>query len=537
MFWQRHTGHLIQYPTMKKWTAVNLKLFAQLFWCHNPKARLCHYATPSVGVDAVNYTEPLPQRRNYRTNGQSSPIPSSRINHILKSNEYSLKVNRADGRNASLMLEFDSNLLASNWPPEDRRSVATCLQSKTNLFGVFDGHAGYACAQAVSERLFYYIAVSLLPLKTLEDIEAAVENERPLIPLLQWHKHPSDHASTEAGKLYFSSLRTYWQELIDLREDGDRDVPAALGNAFRRLDSDISLEAQADFGELGSHYMSLRVALSGCTACVAHIDGTELHVANLGDSRAVIGVQEEDGSWSALTITNDHNAQNPEEVQRVQSQHPASEEKTVVKYDRLLGLLMPFRAFGDIRFKWSSELLKRVCEGHPDMLPGIDFVKLLPPNYHTPPYLTAEPEVTHHSLRPQDKFIILATDGLWELMHRQTVVQMVGEYLTGVHWQKPLSGHSFTVGQMLSLLVERKARALSTLEDKNVATHILRQALGGDGFSNVDPRRLATMLSLPPELARMYRDDITVVVVWLNNPILQIATGGTFSNNRITDPL
>lgn len=70
--------------------------------------------------------------------------------------------------------------------------------------------------QALSERLFYYIAVSLLPHDTLCELEAAVEAGRALSPILQWHKHPNDYFSREAQTLYFNSLRTYWQELIDL---------------------------------------------------------------------------------------------------------------------------------------------------------------------------------------------------------------------------------------------------------------------------------------------------------------------------------
>lgn len=70
--------------------------------------------------------------------------------------------------------------------------------------------------QALSERLFNYIAVSLLPHNTLCELEAAVENGRALSPILQWHKHPNDYFSREAQTLYFNSLRTYWQELIDL---------------------------------------------------------------------------------------------------------------------------------------------------------------------------------------------------------------------------------------------------------------------------------------------------------------------------------
>lgn len=74
--------------------------------------------------------------------------------------------------------------------------------------------------QALSERLFYYIAVSLLPHDTLCELEAAVEAGRALSPILQWHKHPNDYFSREAQSLYFSSLRTYWQELIDLTRYG-----------------------------------------------------------------------------------------------------------------------------------------------------------------------------------------------------------------------------------------------------------------------------------------------------------------------------
>lgn len=437
----------------------------------------------------------------------------SQINHTLKASEYSLKVNAYNG----CVKGFDSNILPSNSPSEDRRSAATCLQNRGMLFGVFDGHAGSACAQAVSERLFYYIALSLLPLRTLMEIEAAVESERPVLPVLQWHKHPNDYQSTDSGKLYFSSLRTYWQERIDLQENEDCDTQGALRNAFKRLDNDISLEAQVDIGVPLAHFTPLRVALSGCTACVAYVDQDDLYIANLGDSRAVLGVQQGDGKWSAFTITNDHNAQNPNEMKRVLSEHPACEQKTVVKHDRLLGLLIPFRAFGDMKFKWSSELLNRIYEARPELLIGNENAKMLPANYHTPPYLTAEPEITYHKLRPQDKFLILATDGLWELMHRQTVVQVIGEHLSGIEWKKPVSGMYFTVGQMHRLLRERKKRALSAREDENSATHLIRHALSSDGSGTIEHDRIAKMLCLPQDLARMYRDDITIIVIHFNS--------------------
>ncbi|KAG7239409.1 hypothetical protein CRUP_015522, partial [Coryphaenoides rupestris] len=141
------------------------------------------------------------------------------------------------------------------------------------------------------------------------------------------------------------------------------DTKEALLNAFKRLDNDLSLEAQVGLlavlllypglSPLSSrhlalrltavpplqvgdpnaylHYWVLRVAFSGATACVAHIDGSDLYIANTGDGRAVLGVQEEDGSFTAHTLSNDHNAQNEDEVARIRAEHPPSEKKTVIR--------------------------------------------------------------------------------------------------------------------------------------------------------------------------------------------------------------
>uniref|UniRef100_A0A8C7QC46 [Pyruvate dehydrogenase [acetyl-transferring]]-phosphatase 1, mitochondrial n=1 Tax=Oncorhynchus mykiss TaxID=8022 RepID=A0A8C7QC46_ONCMY len=454
--------------------------------------------------------------RGYRRSPDlhSYNLTPPQVNSILKANEYSFKVPEFDGKNVSSVMGFDSNQLPANAPIEDRRSAATCLQTRGMLLGVFDGHAGCACAQALSERLFYYVAMSLMPHETLCELESAVEAGRPLSPILQWHKHPNDYFTREAQTMYFNSLRTYWQELIDLSSPGESLGPReALLSAFKRLDSDLSLEAQ--FPALGRN---VYLAFSGATACVAHIDGSDLYVANTGDGRAVLGVQEEDGSFSAHTLSNDHNAQNENEVARIQGEHPPSEKKTVVRQDRLLGLLMPFRAFGDVKFKWSIDLQRGVLESGPDQLHDNEHTKFIPPNYHTPPYLTAEPEITHHRLRPQDRFLVLGTDGLWETLHRQEVVRIVGEYLTGVHQRQPLTvgGYHVTLGQMQGLLAERKARASLAFQDQNAATHLIRHAVGNNEFGAVDHETLSKMLSLPEELARMYRDDITIIITQFN---------------------
>ncbi|XP_060926370.1 pyruvate dehydrogenase [acetyl-transferring]-phosphatase 1, mitochondrial-like [Limanda limanda] len=447
------------------------------------------------------------------TGQEAGQMSLAQINSILKANEHSHTPPRVPASHG--VLGFHSNMLPSNQPSEDRRSSATYLPGRGGmLFGVFDGHAGGGCAHSVSQRLFYYIAVATLPLGALAELDQCVEEHRALAPLLEWHQPPQDHSSHQGGAACSHSLRLYWQDRLRDQDNSDGTLTSALENAFRRLDWDLSLEAQVHLrlpvpGDM-SQSSPLRVALSGCTACVAHISNGILHVANLGDSRAVLGVQGPDGQWSALSLTNDHNAQNPDELQRVLGEHPPSERRTVVRHERLLGLLLPFRAFGDVRFKWSREMLSRVHEVS-------EGVRTPSPHYLTPPYLSAQPEVIRHHITPSDKFLVLATDGLWELMHRQTVVQLVGELLTGLQQQRPLvPSRGMTLGALQRLLLERRGQVMSVLEDQNAATHLLRHALGDDGYGAVAPNRLAKMLSLPPELARRYRDDITITVILLN---------------------
>lgn len=433
---------------------------------------------------------------------------------MLRAGESAHKILDLDSRIPSSVLQFESNQLAANSPVEDRRGVASCLQTSGLMFGIFDGHGGHACAQAVSERLFYYVAVSLMSHQTLEQMEEAMENMKPLLPILQWLKHPGDSIYKDVTSVHLDHLRVYWQELLDLHME--MGLEEALMYSFQRLDSDISLEVQAPSEDEVTKNLSLQVAFSGATACLAHVDGVHLHVANAGDCRAILGVQEDNGMWSCLPLTHDHNARNEAELSRLKREHPESEDRTIIMDDRLLGILMPCRAFGDVQLKWSKELQRSVLERGFDT-EALNIYQFTPSHYYTPPYLTAKPEITYHRLRPQDKFLVLASDGLWDMLGNEDVVRLVVGYLSEAGRHKPnLAQRPTNLGLMQSLLLQRKASGLHAA-DQNAATHLIRHAIGSNEYGEMDPERLAAMLTLPEDLARMYRDDITVTVVYFNS--------------------
>lgn len=51
--------------------------------------------------------------------------------------------------------------------------------------------------------------------------------------------------------------------------------------------------------------------------------------------------------------------------------------------------------------------------------------------------------------------------------------------------------------------------------DKNAATHLIRNALGGTEYG-IEHSKLSHMLSLPPDMVRLFRDDMTVTVIYFN---------------------
>lgn len=136
----------------------------------------------------------------------------------------------------------------------------------------------------------------------------------------------------------------------------------------------------------------------GCTAVVVYIHGNTLTVANSGDSRAVLC---RDGSAVDLTI--DHKVTLESEIERI------SAAGGLVVNGRVNGSLNLTRAIGDLAFKGDSSL---------------------PPEHQV---ITANPDIRVVELDPElDDFIVIACDGLWEVMTSQEVVDYVSHGLRGI---------------------------------------------------------------------------------------------------------
>ncbi|XP_032685693.1 pyruvate dehydrogenase [acetyl-transferring]-phosphatase 1, mitochondrial [Odontomachus brunneus] len=446
--------------------------------------------------------------KNFQRSYMALPrLTPQEVTNILQANEYTKEF---DGLGS--IKYYDSNQLASNNPIEDTRSEAQCLLTKGVLLGVFDGHGGGACAQVVSKRLFHYISACLLPPKLLQQYLNSISSQKKL-ELLQTFNDKVEFV-TEIRDLYQASFLNFVRDLIQSNGCKEFQMEKALENAFLRLDNDLSDEALLQLNKKDAA-RTLAVAMSGAVAAVAHIDGPHLHVAGVGDCQAVLGVLSENDGWSAKMMTTEHNADNRVEVERILSDHPSSERSTVIKMERLLGQLAPLRSLGDFRYKWSKDVMQRA------VVPFLGETAI-PPNYHTPPYLIASPEVKYHRLTPRDKFLIIASDGLWDLISPLQAVRLVGEHMSGKVTLSPLRlpRKNMRLSDINEMLLQRKEGLKKKPLDSNAATHLLRNALGGTEYG-IDHAKLAQLLTLPSEVVRIFRDDITVTVIYTDSEFLR----------------
>ncbi|KAK9712610.1 Protein phosphatase 2C 2 [Basidiobolus ranarum] len=130
---------------------------------------------------------------------------------------------------------------------------------------------------------------------------------------------------------------------------------------------------------------------SGCTAVTALITPDKrIFVGNAGDSRAVMSA-----GGKAKALSEDHKPVNEGESARIVA------AGGFVEFGRVNGNLALSRAIGDFEFKQN--------------------LKLNPEDQ----IVTANPDVEMHALTPEDEFIVLACDGIWDCMTSEEVIEFV----------------------------------------------------------------------------------------------------------------
>jgi serine/threonine protein phosphatase PrpC len=191
-------------------------------------------------------------------------------------------------------------------------------------------------------------------------------------------------------------------------------VPDAMVQAFANTDNEMVYRRN--------------ITSSGCTACCCLLQEERharvIYTAHLGDSRAVLA---RGGTATRLTSATDHKATDPLEGKRV------IEAGGQIINDRVNGMLAMTRALGDHILKMPQ-------------LPN-DVVSHIP-------------DITSTDLNAQDSFVIVACDGLFDVVSDQEAVDLVIDSLRELEpWKEQLHREGRSLPQILARMLVEEALA------------------------------------------------------------------------------
>ncbi|KAL7142170.1 hypothetical protein ABFS83_08G106000 [Erythranthe nasuta] len=156
--------------------------------------------------------------------------------------------------------------------------------------------------------------------------------------------------------------------------------------------------------ELRSH-PNLDCFCSGSTAVTLVKQGSNLFMGYIGDSRAILGSKDSNDSMVAIQLTVDLKPDLPREAERIKRckgrvfalQDEPEVQRVWLPFDDAPGLAMA-RAFGDFCLKEYGVI--------------------------------SIPEFSHRILTDRDKFVVLASDGVWDVLSNEEVVEIVSSVAT-----------------------------------------------------------------------------------------------------------
>ncbi|XP_022731882.1 probable protein phosphatase 2C 72 [Durio zibethinus] len=192
-----------------------------------------------------------------------------------------------------------------------------------------------------------------------------------------------------------AKIKTNFQDQVAKTKGGsvpNKDVlkwQEACISAFKVMDKEIKLQENLD------------CSTSGTTAVVVLRQGENLVIANLGDSRAILGTKTENGI-KAVQLTTDLKPGLPSEAQRIRNCN---------------GRVLALKEEAHIQRVWLPH------EDYPGLAMSRAFGDFLLKNHG----IIAIPDIFYHHITPNDHFIVLATDGVWDVLNNNQVASVVME--------------------------------------------------------------------------------------------------------------
>lgn len=191
-----------------------------------------------------------------------------------------------------------------------------------------------------------------------------------------------------------------------------KDLEETLVQTFQEFDEKVMDYLEEHGGDMWN---------CGSTATVALVWEDRLAVANVGDSRAVLSRKGRAVDLSAEHRPYGKSAISVREIDRIKA------AGGWINDGRVLGILAVSRAFGDMEFKRGLE--KLLVDGVLEGMWTKKFAKAV--EFKEPPVVVT-PDVLQMPLEKDDDFVIVASDGLWEVTTSSQAVTFVRRHLEKV---------------------------------------------------------------------------------------------------------
>lgn len=202
--------------------------------------------------------------------------------------------------------------------------------------------------------------------------------------------------------------------LVEILSSDDmllQDPVKAFNSAFSITNSELHNNTEIDD------------SMSGTTAITVLVVGDKIFVANVGDSRAVISLKEGDhGHVVAQDLSQDQTPFRNDECERVKECGAR-----VLSVDQVEGVKDPtVQSWGDEENAGSDPPRLWMKNG---MYPGTAFTRSVGDSIAEKIGVVAVPEVSVVQLTANNPFFVLASDGVFEFLSSQAVVDMVHYYV------------------------------------------------------------------------------------------------------------
>lgn len=260
-----------------------------------------------------------------------------------------------------------SDLMSSNGSHSLRRSSEMCETEVCHFFGVYDGHNGPYAAHHCRGRLHENLRSAYLDLSSGWDSDT--ESVAVAVDL-------GVTASEANARDYSSSCSVSSEPSLTGQVTKPR-------SPFPLTEEDVFLET---FRRTDSQFSEYRCAERvGTTALAALVGSKHIAVGGCGDSRAVMYRK-----GQPIQLSNDHRLDKKEEKERIES---AGGTVTYWNGPRVMGVLAMSRAIGDLCFR---------------------------------PYgVICDPDVATMTRSLDDEYLLLATDGLWDVLTNEEAYRII----------------------------------------------------------------------------------------------------------------